>query len=256
MTRQPQRMFLSYSRSNRRVCRTLFHILRDAGHEVWWDERRLYGGDFIWDNIFAQISQATSFVVLLSPKALESEYVGLEVELARELLEKDRLGRFLPIKVRPCRAEADSRFSEHVILDGTSGIRRIGSRILQALPDKPHTPSAAEDITPDTYFDLILPSMLRWYGDEATKLDASVYFNLYDAGDSKWTVVLREPEPRVLHGKVGSPDLDIHIKAAEMTNMLTGFFDARNAIAKGSLHLAGRLDLLGGFGRLLSGKKA
>ena len=96
--------------------------------------------------------------------------------------------------------------------------------------------------------------MLRWQGEAATRLNASIYFNLYDSAGDKWTLVLKEPEPRVLHGKV-EPDLEIHITAAEMTNMLTGFFDARNAIAKGSLHLGGRLDLLKPFGELLMGRK-
>ena len=107
-TNQPHRIFLSYSRSNRLVCRTLFHMLRDAGHEVWWDERRLHGGDFIWDTIYAQLSQASSFVALLSEKALRSEYVALEVGFALDLIKKNHIGLFLPIKVRPCAAEAYS----------------------------------------------------------------------------------------------------------------------------------------------------
>ena len=63
-------------------------------------------------------------------------------------------------------------------------------------------------------------------------------------------------EARVLHGKSEAPDLEIHATVGEMTNILTGFFDAKNAIAKGNLHLAGHLELLRLVGQLFTGKKS
>ena len=253
---RPHQVFLSYSRSNRRVCQTLFHLLRDAGHEVWWDERRLQGGDFIWNNIFDRINQSSCFVVLLSDKALQSSYVEMEVSLAAERSTSGRLDAFVPVKVRPCEAEKDPRFKERVILDATRGIRRSGRKILQALPLSAQALRRPESITPHSYFDFILPALLKWYGGEVTTIDAEVYFNLYDKGGGKWTMILKPPEARVIHGKSESPDLEIHTTVGEMTNMLTGFFDAKNAIAKGRLHLAGNLEILRLVGQLFTGKKA
>lgn len=250
------RVFLSYSRSNRRACQTLFHVLRDAGHEVWWDERRLKGGDFIWSNIFDRINDSSCFVVLLSDKALQSPYVDLEVNLAMERSKQRHLAAFVPVKIRPCAAEEDPRFKERVILDATRGVRRSGIKILQALPQSANVSRPTETITPHAFFDFILPALLKWYGAEATDINAEIYFNLYDKGGGKWTMVLRPPETRVLHGKSENPDLEIHTTVGEMTNMLTGFFDAKNAIGKGNLHLAGNLELLRAVGQLFTGKKS
>ena len=131
---QPHRVFISYAHSNKRACKTFFDILRDAGHEVWWDERRLKGGDFIWDTIFERINQASSFIVLLSNQALRSPYVDMEVGLAADLDSQGRLDAFVPVKVRACAAEGDSRFKERVIVNATHGIARARKKILAALP--------------------------------------------------------------------------------------------------------------------------
>lgn len=233
----------------------MFHLLRDVGHEVWWDERRLKAGDFIWANIFDRINQSSSFIVLLSEKALHSPYVDMEVSLAIERDRQGLLDAFLPIKVRHCKAEDDPRFEKRVILDVTRGVARSHDKILQGLPYTVKSMQMGGLITPQSYFDCILPAMLKWYGEEATRIDAAIYFNLYDSRGAQWTMVLELPVPKVLHGKVGSPDLEIHITQAEMTNMLTGFFDAKNALAKGNLHLAGNLQLLRSVGQLFTGHK-
>ena len=253
---QHHRVFLSYSHSNKRACKTLFDLLRDSGHEVWWDERRLKGGDFIWDTIFDRINQASSFIVLLSETALKSSYVEMEVNLAGERDRQGYLDAFVPVVVRPCAAEDDPRFKDRVILNATRGIAKVRAKLLRALPTTTKSLKSQTPVTPQSYFDFILPAMLKWYGDEATSIDATIYFNLYDSGGGKWTMILRAPEPQVVHGEVDNPDLEIHITVAEMINMLTGFFDARNAIAKGNLHVAGNMELLRSVGQLLSGHRS
>jgi len=56
----------------------------------------------------------------------------------------------------------------------------------------------------------------------------------------------------VLNGKSEMPDIGIHSTVGEMTNILTGLFDAKNAIATGNLHLAGNLELLRLVGQLFT----
>jgi hypothetical protein len=168
---------------------------------VWWDERRLQGDDFIWSNIFERINGSSSFVVLLSDNALKSSYVDLEVNLAAARSRQGHLNAFVPVKVRPCASEKDPRFKKCVILDKTRGIRRAGRKILQALPVSHQALSRPEPVTLHSYFDFILPALLKWYGTEATAINAEVYFNLYDKGGGKWTMGLNPPRLGCYTGK-------------------------------------------------------
>lgn len=105
-------------------------------------------------------------------------------------------------------------------------------------------------ITPIDYFEVVLPTLLRWKGPAAAALGVTVRFMVSGRGGGTWTVRLRPPKAGVVEGSEWKADLTIKITAEELINMLTGKFDARRAIADGNVELSGDLMVLRRIGFL------
>src|SRR5262245_30358353 len=101
----------------------------------------------------------------------------------------------------------------------------------------PSTMSAPLD--PNDYFEVVLPTMLRWKGPAAAALGVNVRFVVTGRGGGTWTVRLRPPKAGVVKGSEWKADLTIKITTEEMINMLTGKFDAKRAIGEGNIELLG-----------------
>ncbi len=77
-------VFLSYSRADRVAAEIASRLLRDAGFSVWIDNTNLAPGTASWQAAIEQaINQSQIIVVLLSPEAKASEWVGIEVGYAK-----------------------------------------------------------------------------------------------------------------------------------------------------------------------------
>jgi hypothetical protein len=72
-------LFLSHSSADDGFVRELRQALADLGEEVWIDSRHLRGGDPLESEIQAAIAAAAGLAVLVSPAALQSEWVGKEL---------------------------------------------------------------------------------------------------------------------------------------------------------------------------------
>jgi tetratricopeptide (TPR) repeat protein len=72
-------LFLSHSSADDGFVRELREALADLGQEVWIDSRQLRGGDPLESEIQASIEAAAGLAVLVSPDALQSEWVGKEL---------------------------------------------------------------------------------------------------------------------------------------------------------------------------------
>ncbi len=105
-------------------------------------------------------------------------------------------------------------------------------------------------LSPSDYFQVVLPTILRWKGPAAAALGVNVRFVVTGRGGGTWTVRLRPPAAGVVAGSEWKADLTIKITSAEMTNMLTGRFDGRRAIAEGSIELSGDVTILKRIGFL------
>ncbi|MEV7037870.1 toll/interleukin-1 receptor domain-containing protein [Amycolatopsis sp. NPDC051061] len=77
-------VFLSYSRSDRRLLDQVRDDLRTSGVEVWSDRRLGLGGSWIAE-ISAAIGDARAVLLLATPAALASRWVMREVEAAQLL---------------------------------------------------------------------------------------------------------------------------------------------------------------------------
>ncbi len=76
------RIFVSYARVDKPFCIQIVDTL-DV-HETWYDQR-LYAGQNWWKEILRRLDWCESFVYLLSPDSISSEYCRKEFELAQSL---------------------------------------------------------------------------------------------------------------------------------------------------------------------------
>jgi tetratricopeptide (TPR) repeat protein len=72
-------LFLSHSSADDGFVRELREAMADLGQEVWIDSRQLRGGDPLESAIQAAIEASAGLAVLVSPAALQSEWVGKEL---------------------------------------------------------------------------------------------------------------------------------------------------------------------------------
>jgi hypothetical protein len=98
------------------------------------------------------------------------------------------------------------------------------------------------------YFDVVLPTMLRWKGGRASQLTAeancSIAFDVRGEGGGTWVLVLKPPKPHVHKGPMDNVDCTIKLSVERMQDMLSGQLDARAAIASGELEISGDVNLL------------
>lgn len=75
-------IFISYSKKNIQFAHYLFGLLEKAGFDVWMDEEELVASERWWRTIEQNIKSAKAFVVIMSPEALESDWVEREILVA------------------------------------------------------------------------------------------------------------------------------------------------------------------------------
>jgi tetratricopeptide (TPR) repeat protein len=81
-------LFLSHSSTDDPFVRDLRAALADHGQEGWIDSRHLRGGDPLGPEIEQAIEAATAFAVVVSPAALRSKWVAMELRHALKLREQ------------------------------------------------------------------------------------------------------------------------------------------------------------------------
>src|SRR5258708_5454735 len=86
MSRQPLRLFISYSTKDRDSVAALADDLNELGNEVWYDpELSRMGGQKWWANILSNIRACDLFVLVMTPHSLASEACTLEYRYAYAL---------------------------------------------------------------------------------------------------------------------------------------------------------------------------
>jgi formylglycine-generating enzyme required for sulfatase activity len=88
-------VFVSYKREDAEIANRVVTALRESGISVWWDDGITPRRD--WDMEIEQaISEASTVLVLWSPRSVTSEWVRTEAHYG-----KDR-GKLVPVVVEPC----------------------------------------------------------------------------------------------------------------------------------------------------------
>ncbi len=96
----PQEVFLSHAARNRRFATRLATTLRAAGVPVWYSRTHLVGAQQWHDEIGRALARCDWFLLLLSPAAVDSEWVKRELLYA--LNDKRYKSRILPIVYQNC----------------------------------------------------------------------------------------------------------------------------------------------------------
>ena len=97
-----RRLFLSYSTRDRDFAERLVLDLTERGIPVWWDRRELAVGGSLPREIGDAIAASAWFGILLSPDAVASRWVGLELDTALALEVETGGTAVLPLLCRPC----------------------------------------------------------------------------------------------------------------------------------------------------------
>ncbi|MBN1200345.1 MAG: SUMF1/EgtB/PvdO family nonheme iron enzyme [Anaerolineae bacterium] len=72
-------IFVSYSKKDIRFARHLRRLLEAEGFAVWMDETRLKPGERWWTRIERNIDTCAAFIVIMSPRSRQSEWVEREI---------------------------------------------------------------------------------------------------------------------------------------------------------------------------------
>ncbi|MCC6393573.1 MAG: toll/interleukin-1 receptor domain-containing protein [Bryobacterales bacterium] len=102
MRKRGNKIFLSYAAADRELVQPVAAQLRNAGLEVWDPERDLLPGSEFASEIQQALESSKALLVFLSPKAMESRWVSLEISYA--LGAEHLSGRLIPIILRPTKA--------------------------------------------------------------------------------------------------------------------------------------------------------
>src|ERR1700754_771748 len=122
-------VFISYSRVDDPVVKTLAQGLEAAKRDVWFDHN-LAGGDVWWDAILRNIRSSEVFLFALSDASLHSKPCRLELDYALAL---DR--PILPVQVGPVTNLRANPLAELQIIDYRPDDAQSGFAVLAAVAE-------------------------------------------------------------------------------------------------------------------------
>jgi putative sterol carrier protein len=106
------------------------------------------------------------------------------------------------------------------------------------------------EVHPNSFFTVILPSLLATKGDAAHFVDAVVQFYLIGEPSELWYADLTDPAAPVVAGEHDCPDLSVSLTPDCLAPVLRGDLDIEAAIAEGRLAVHGDLSVLDRLARL------
>jgi formylglycine-generating enzyme required for sulfatase activity len=115
------KLFLSYASQDRDVAKAIETVLRESGHDVFFDRDDLPPGEEFHARIRHAIAQSDVLIFLLSPDAVDAgSYTLTELEIA-EAAWKRASGKLLPVLLRPTPLASLPPFLKSVTFLETSG---------------------------------------------------------------------------------------------------------------------------------------
>jgi hypothetical protein len=96
------KIFISHSSSDKKFVRTLKDDLTENGFETWFDEDELEFGDSLTEKLEAALDETSHFLIVLTPTAVNSEWVKLELNRALKNRSTHLLDKIIPVKYLNC----------------------------------------------------------------------------------------------------------------------------------------------------------
>ena len=129
------KVFISYSRKDLTFIERLAADLVEEGCDVWYDLSGLDGGMRWVDEIEKEIKDRPYMLVVLSPNAIESEYVTEEVVYAKQINKK-----VIPLYYHPCEVKMLYASLNRIDVQGEN-YKKNFDRILRAINVSKATPA-------------------------------------------------------------------------------------------------------------------
>lgn len=107
------KLFLSHSTKDEKFVNQIGKELRERGFNVWLNN--IEAGDVISSTIKVGIKESHYFLVILSPDAINSEWVQGELELALSLEKKGNIRKIIPLLYKDC--EIPIRINNRLYVD-------------------------------------------------------------------------------------------------------------------------------------------
>jgi hypothetical protein len=147
---EPVRVFVSYASPDRVFAEMLVGDLRAAGAEVWWDVSGIDEGDFL-GKINQALQQCQWLVLVLTPNAVASKWVNIEVNAGINRREKGLMRGVLPMLASPMAHDAippvwDNLHRYDGVGNYSSEVARLTATI--GLSDPPARPSREQPAVP------------------------------------------------------------------------------------------------------------
>ena len=101
---RPREIFLSHASADRKSADALVRSLRRANLQVWYSKSHLQGAQPWHDAIGRALKRCDWFLLLLSPAAVKSRWVKLELTYA--INQPRYTDRIMPVMLKPCDYEA------------------------------------------------------------------------------------------------------------------------------------------------------
>lgn len=153
------KVFLSYSNNDRDFADRLFSKVQELDASLFLDSLNLSPGEHILSAMRSRIAAADVLVLLLSPHALESQWVQRELEYAVSKELRQRSITIVLLKVRPCRVPQYLQSS--TIIDATRDFDRAVAKLASLL--KTASLVQFEHLEPER-FEALIGDLLRAYG--------------------------------------------------------------------------------------------
>ena len=96
----PNEVFLSHSHRDRPFVLQLSEVLRNQGVPFWYSEVHILAAHMWHDQIGAALGRCDWFILVLSPDAVESQWVKRELLFC--LMQQRFEGHIVPLLHRPC----------------------------------------------------------------------------------------------------------------------------------------------------------
>jgi len=102
MTANAPTCFVSHSHSDKRFARTLARDLEGQGLKAWLDEWEIKGGDSISDAVQSALDTYDVFIIVLSPRAVASQWVKEELRVALQRCLENTHNVIIPVLRKNC----------------------------------------------------------------------------------------------------------------------------------------------------------
>lgn len=121
-------IFISYSRDDRHWVHDLWRQLREQlDHDPWIDYKLVAAEDW-WETILANIERAQVFLIVLTPRSIESAFCQAELHYAQALNKP-----ILPIMLKSCEIPQDLKGVQYLNLTGERPMHEVLIELTKSL---------------------------------------------------------------------------------------------------------------------------